>query len=168
MALPCTGRPRTAAPMSEPTPKPQTEKDEARLFREGIDLFNCGEWFEAHEVWEDIWHMASGRKKRFYQGLIQCAVTIEHMRRGNPRGVRSVWRSCQGKFEDVPSLYMGVDVAHLLAEIRRVVQPVLDLPAERFAPDYPRPQQLPVDWLNMPRIDLVYDPFAEDDEPTHG
>ena len=62
--------------------------DEAKVFHEGIRLFNEGDWFEAHEIWEDIWHVASGPRKKFYQGLIQCAVTIEHVRRGNPRGVR--------------------------------------------------------------------------------
>src|SRR5690606_20932959 len=68
-----------------------TDHDEGAIFHEGIALFNEGEWFEAHESWEDIWHMAAGPRKLFYQGLIQCAVTLEHMRRGNPRGVVTVY-----------------------------------------------------------------------------
>jgi len=138
---------------------PGQDVDEAAIFHEGLELFNSGEWFEAHESWEDVWHMASGTKKSFYQGLIQCAVTIEHIRRGNPRGVRSVWTTCQEKFEGIEGVYMGVDVPKLLQQMRDVVQPILDLPAERFSPGLSRGQDLPVDWQRVPTIELRYDPF---------
>ena len=136
------------------------DHDEARIFHEGLTLFNDGEWFEAHEVWEDIWRDASGAKKRFYQGLIQAAVVIEHVRRGNPRGVRSVFESCMTKFEGAHGVHMGVDVDRLRDELTAFVKPILDLPAERFAPDLSRGQELPVDLRQAPTIELAYDPFA--------
>jgi predicted metal-dependent hydrolase len=128
--------------------------EEARIYHEGIDLFNAGEWFEAHEVWEDAWNMTSGDRKRFYQGMIQCAVTIEHIRRGNPRGVRAVWKTCQTKFVGLPDNYMGIHIPRLLGQLRKVVQPVLDLPPERFAPSLPRGQVMPIDWQSVPRIEV--------------
>jgi uncharacterized protein len=140
-----------------------TAADERRLFHEGMDLFNDGEWFEAHEVWEDIWHMAGGRRKRFYQGLIQCAVTLEHVRRGNPRGVRSVWRSARSKFEGLPRIYRGVDVEALLTGMARAIGPILNLPPDRFAPGRSRGQALPFDPADVPRLTLQYDPFDADD-----
>ena len=139
---------------------PSPDLDEAAIFHEGIALFNDGDWFEAHEVWEDIWHLATGERKRFYQGLIQCAVTIEHIRRGNPRGVRSVWATAQEKFQGIDGVYMGVNVPGLLADMKRTVDPILVMPAERFAPGQSRGQDLPVNWQAMPRIELAYDPFA--------
>jgi hypothetical protein len=134
--------------------------DEARLFHEGIRLFNEDDWFEAHEVWEDIWHDASGPKKHFYQGLIQCAVTIEHVRRGNPRGVRNVWANAQKKFVGLGDVYMGVPVRRLLDTTRRFILPVLELDAEWFNPAQPRGRKLPVDWEQVPRITLEIDPFS--------
>ncbi len=131
-----------------------TCEEEAQLFREGIELFNEGEWFEAHEVWEDIWHMASGQKKLFYQGLIQVAVTIEHMRRGNPRGVVTVWQSAQTKFRGIRGVYMGVDVDALLAAVGAMVEPIRALPAEMFEPRRGRGLDLPVDLAQAPRIEL--------------
>jgi len=136
--------------------------EETQLFHEGLALFNERDWFEAHEVWEDIWHMATGVRKQFYQGLIQCAVTIEHIRRGNPRGVRSVWTTAQEKFVDVPEQYMGVNVAGLLDDMRRFVQPVLDLPEDRFAPGQSRGQDLPANLQHAPTITLLHDPFDAD------
>lgn len=137
--------------------------EEARLFHEGIDLFNRGQWFDAHEVWEDIWHMAAGEKKRFYQGLIQCAVTIEHIRRGNPRGVRSVYATAIPKFEGLPDVYMGVPVKRLLTDLESVVKPILELPNSYFDPERPRGQKLPFDPDHAPSIQLHYDPFAPRD-----
>ena len=139
---------------------PHDASEEARLFHEGVSLFNQGQWFDAHEVWEDIWHMATGQKKRFYQGLIQCAVTIEHIRRGNPRGVRSVYATAVPKFDDLPDIYMGVPVKQLLTDLAHVVKPILDLPAAYFDPARPRGQALPFDPQRAPTIHLRYDPFA--------
>lgn len=135
--------------------------DEARLFHEGIELFNAGQWFEAHEAWEEIWHMASGPRKSFYQGLIQCAVTIEHMRRGNPRGVVNVFTSAQSKFEGLPPVYMGVPIARLLEAIAAMVEPIRRLPREMFDPGKGRGMDLPVNLEAAPKIRLEFDPFAE-------
>jgi len=51
------------------------------IYLYGIDLFNHGYWWEAHEALEAIWH-AVGRKSetgQFIQGLIQIAVA--HLKR---------------------------------------------------------------------------------------
>jgi predicted metal-dependent hydrolase len=138
-----------------------TLPQERDFFLEGIALFNDGEFFEAHEIWEDAWHLASGPRKSFYQGLIQCAVTLEHVRRGNPRGVRSVWTTAQQKFAGLPSPYLGIDHVRLLAELRSFVQPVLDLPPGRFSPGLSRGQEMPVDLARAPRIELPPEDDAE-------
>ena len=135
--------------------------NEAATFHEGIRQFNEGQWFDAHEVWEDIWHLASGQRKLFYQGLIQCAVTIEHIRRGNPRGVRSVYQTAIPKFDSLPRVYMGIDVPRLLEDFKRVVKPILDLPEKHFDPELPRGQVLPFDPASAPKIRLEYDPFDQ-------
>ena len=44
-------------------------------FREAIDLFNHQQFFECHEVLEDLWRpLPEGSEKLFLQGLIQIAV----------------------------------------------------------------------------------------------
>lgn len=135
--------------------------DESAIFHEGLRLFNEQEWFDAHETWEDIWVMASGDRKLFYQGLIQCAVVLEHVRRGNPRGVRSVWKTAQSKFVDLPDVYMGVAIRQLLDDEYRAIRAILELPQERFDPRLGRGQVLPYDPANAPSITLLADPFAD-------
>jgi uncharacterized protein len=130
---------------------PQLER---KLYYDGIHLFNEHEFFEAHEVWEDIWHMAYGLKFEFYQGMIQCAVALEHYRRGNPRGVVSLYQSYNRHFKDVPPIFMGLDVKDFLARMRTALTPVID------ANPLPGPGEIELDFSTAPRIELTYDPFA--------
>ncbi len=59
-------------------------------FLEGIRCFNHRAFFEAHEVWEDIWRDEEGPARRFYQGLIQLAVCLHHFGNGNTRGAKKL------------------------------------------------------------------------------
>jgi uncharacterized protein len=42
-------------------------------FAAGVRLFNHENFFEAHDVWEQVWKNVEGEEKTFYQGLIQAA-----------------------------------------------------------------------------------------------
>jgi hypothetical protein len=57
----------------------------------GLDLFNAGYYWEAHEAWEALWH-AAGRKGAtadFLKGLIKLAAAgVKHLE-GKPPGVKS-------------------------------------------------------------------------------
>ncbi len=59
----------------------------------GIDLFNRGEYFDAHDVWEELWTDCPSADRRFYQSLIQAAVALYHWGRRNPTGARRLFSS---------------------------------------------------------------------------
>ena len=72
-------------------------------YRLGIDLFNHGYSWEAHELWESLWH-AAGRKGTladFFKGLIQLAVVGVKIREGKPVGVEAHARRAAELFEQV-------------------------------------------------------------------
>lgn len=77
-------------------------------FQRGLALFNRGEYFACHEVWEAIWLRSDGADKLFYQGLIQAAVAILHAERGNLRGAESTWRKAATKLDAFPPNHMGI------------------------------------------------------------
>jgi len=56
----------------------------------GIALFNQAEFFEAHEVLEEVWRAAPPEEKKFLQGVVQVAVAFHHYSTGNLAGMRSV------------------------------------------------------------------------------
>ncbi|CAN5599623.1 hypothetical protein BH09PLA1_BH09PLA1_31570 [soil metagenome] len=135
---------------------------ERKLYYDGIQLFNEKEFFEAHEVWEDAWHMAYGLKFEFYQGLIQCAVALEHYRRSNPRGVLSLFESYNKHFKDVPAIFMGLDVKAFLVAMQKVLEPVLT------ADPVPERGQIELDATKAPTIALQYDPFETGEAQRFG
>lgn len=106
-----------------------TESDRER-YLEGIALFNQREYFEAHEVWEDLWREADGNDRQFYQGLIQCAVSLEHMKRGNASGARRLFQRCQKRLAPLPRVYMGLDIWSLMEATARALAPGIDPPKE--------------------------------------
>jgi len=63
------------------------EKDEK--FQRGILHFNAQEFFEAHEVWEEVWLVEAEPEKTFLQGIIQIAAAFHHYLRENPDGAVS-------------------------------------------------------------------------------
>jgi predicted metal-dependent hydrolase len=126
---------------------------ERKLYYDGITLFNGHEFFEAHEVWEDIWHMAFGTKFEFYQGMIQCAVALEHYRRSNPRGVVSLFESYNRHFKDVPKVFMGLEVSEFLEQMKKALSPLLHVQP------LPAKGEIELDLSTAPKIQLIYDPF---------
>ena len=80
-----------------------------------LRLFNEGHWFESHEVLEDLWRVTEGRDREFYQGLIQLAVVLHHVRRGNARGAANVLATCRRHLEPYRPAWRGLDVDRLIA-----------------------------------------------------
>lgn len=75
----------------------------------GIVLFNQQDFFEAHEVWEDLWAESTGDERRFYQGLIQAAVGLCHFGNGNLRGAIKLYNTSRAYMEGLSSPFLGLD-----------------------------------------------------------
>lgn len=88
----------------------------------GIDYFNRGLWFEAHEVWEDLWNQTRGESRDFYQGLIQAAVGLHHLSHGNVRGGRRVLERGLVRLEAYPGCFAGIDNERLTGELRAALE----------------------------------------------
>ena len=89
-------------------------------YRYGIDLFNFGYYWEAHETWEALWHAAgrSGDDATFFQGLIKLAAAGVKLREGNDRGLRRhAWRAGQlfRQITDRERRYFGLAINDLIA-----------------------------------------------------
>lgn len=54
--------------------------------REGIRLFNAGEYFEAHEAWEGHWGKGDPAERAATLGLIKAAVALHHLEARNGAG----------------------------------------------------------------------------------
>ncbi len=91
----------------------------------GIVLFNRGDFFEAHEVWESLWMESFGEERRFVQALIQAAVGLLHFCNGNVRGAVKLYRSSRDYMANYASPYLGLDHGQFWERMERCFAPLL-------------------------------------------
>lgn len=120
----------------------------SRPFLFGVDLYNHGFPWEAHEVWEALWHAARrdptlAREASLLRGLIQLAAAAVLVRDGRARGAERVARRAathlraaaavegppHGPPHGPPVRLLGLEPATLAAQAEALAE----------APDGPRP-----------------------------
>ena len=113
-----------------------------RHYLEGIEHFNNGRYFDAHEVWEEIWLRSSADTKMFYQMLIQAAVGLHHFERGNVRGARGMYNNVVDKLERLPSFMMSLDLGEFGRQFKGFFADLIQNNNEDSLPpaDKPRPR----------------------------
>ena len=80
------------------------------LYIRGIELFNRAEFYDAHEVLEDVWRPLAGEQRVFLQGLIQVAVALHHHSTGNVVGARSLLRRAAKNLSRCPEVYCDLEL----------------------------------------------------------
>ncbi len=85
------------------------------------EAFDSGLYFEAHELLEALWRDYDGADRRFWQGLVQAAVALEHCRRGNAAGARTVGERACRNLEAFAPRHAGLDVETLVVATRAAV-----------------------------------------------
>lgn len=107
----------------ECVPEPWSE---CREFLYGVDLFNHGYYWEAHEAWEAVWHAAgrSGPMGALLKGLIKLAAAGVKTREGSRTGRQRHCRRAAELFreaacdqenvgQDMAAIVMGLPVGPL-------------------------------------------------------
>ncbi len=115
----------------------------------GILYFNEGDYFEAHEVWEDLWAESHGDERRFVQGLIQAAVGLFHYGGGNLGGAVKLYRTSREYMRPCGSPFWGLDADAFWGQMERCFRPLLET-AEPDRSLLPDPALLPVIALDPP------------------
>jgi len=91
--------------------------------RAGARRFDAGEWFAAHEAWEEAWRRAEGARRALLQGLILAAAALWKRERGVPRGAARLWARGRAKLrEGAPAALLpegagGLDVERFVAAL---------------------------------------------------
>jgi predicted metal-dependent hydrolase len=115
--------------------------DKNRLFHEGLEAFNSGHFYEAHEHWEEVWLETLDPEKMFLQGLIQVAAAFHHYSRANRRGTQNLLRAGLTKVERFPQVHGGLALEPLRVAVRRWLAALQD-------GDDPAKEEIPrIEWV---------------------
>lgn len=82
-------------------------------FRRGVELFNRGEFWHAHEAWEAEWLATSGDRAQLLQGLIQLAAACYHVQKGTLRSAEKLREISVGRLSALPDGFGGIALREL-------------------------------------------------------
>ena len=100
----------------------------------GIEAFNAGRFFEAHEYFEETWIPEEGPLAHFYQGLVMIAAGFHHLTsRVELPGVKRLLGTGIEQVEPFAPACQGLDVARLVAETAAARELALELGQARLA-----------------------------------
>lgn len=94
------------------------------LFADGVSLFNEEEFFECHEVLEALWNREEEPNRQFTQGLIQIAVAIYHLLRGNEIGALKLLPRGLGRIANFKPTYRSIDTAKLCVDVESLLSQI--------------------------------------------
>jgi len=92
------------------------------LLLDGINFFNAEQYFEAHESWEDLWRATRGPLRLYYQGLVQAAVGMHHLKQKNLNGARAQLQKSLAKLEQYPDRFCKIDNRRLTGDLRKIAE----------------------------------------------
>ena len=92
--------------------------DHQLLFGKGVQLFNEEEFFDCHEVLEELWTYSQQPDRWFLQALIHFAVGFYHHRRGNRNGATRQLRKGLLKMSSYLPRWDGVNTGEIVEAVR--------------------------------------------------
>ena len=82
-------------------------------FAKALEYFNNRNWYEAHDLFEELWHESLGEIRQTLQGILQIAVAQVHLENGNRNGATILYGEGLGRLKTVESNNLGIDIKKL-------------------------------------------------------
>lgn len=101
-------------------------------FWQGVEQFNCQQFYACHDTLEALWIEATEPEKTFYQGILQIAVALYHLSNSNWRGAVILLGEGINKLQRYPSIYAGIDVDELIISSGGMLQALQKAGAEEI------------------------------------
>jgi PPOX class probable F420-dependent enzyme len=98
----------------------------------GIELFNHGEFFEAHEELEHAWNEDTSPGRELYRAILQVSVAYLQIERGNFPGAVKMFQRLRQWIDPLPEECRGVEVARLREQAHQVYQALLAFGPQRI------------------------------------
>jgi predicted metal-dependent hydrolase len=102
------------------------------LALKGLEEFNLGRYFEAHELLEEAWNEDESPACELYRAVLQVAVAYLQIERGNYNGAMKMFLRLRQWIDPLPEICRGVDVAQLRADAQQAHAALVALGKERI------------------------------------
>lgn len=103
------------------------------LARQGIDLFNQGEFYKCHDDLEEAWRADDTPGRDLYQGILQVGISLYQVKRGNYRGAVKMLLRARQWLEPLPDVCRSVNIARLRANADAYYEAIVTLGPDNLA-----------------------------------
>lgn len=96
----------------------------ADLAKEGIALFNQGEYYKCHDALEEAWKQDQSPARELYRGILQVGIAYYQIQRGNYRGAVKMLLRLRQWLDPLPPVCRGVNIAKVrqnAAEVQAII-----------------------------------------------
>jgi predicted metal-dependent hydrolase len=100
---------------------------------EGLELFNLGRYWEAHEALEAAWRAETSPVRELYRGVLQAGVVYLHITRRNYAGAMKVYQRSQKWLTLWPGTCRGIAIGQLQKDLQQAILEVQALGPDRLA-----------------------------------
>jgi hypothetical protein len=114
----------------------------------GIQLFNAGAYFEAHEALETAWRAEPGYIRNLYQGILQVGVGYYHLLHGNYTGACKMLQRARPWLSSFPAYCCGINLEQFRQDADAVEQAVLRLGSVHIE-DFDKTLLKPIDYQSF-------------------
>jgi uncharacterized protein len=121
------------SPPSNSAPFPDCDAPLPQKAVEGLELFNRGRYWQAHEALEAAWRAEPGPVRELYRGLLQAGVVYLHIIRQNYAGAMKVYRRSQKWLTLWPETCCGIAIGQLQKDLKRAILEVQALGPDRIS-----------------------------------
>lgn len=95
-----------------------------QAFEEAIAQFNSGDYYACHDTLEAIWNDAWQSDRAFYQGILQIAVGLYHLKSQNWHGAAILLGEGTSRLPAYLPGYQSIDVEALLTDSLLILRKV--------------------------------------------
>jgi len=94
------------------------------VFEEAIAQFNSADYYACHDTLEAIWNDSWQSDRAFYQGILQIAVGLYHLKSQNWQGAAILLGEGTSRLPPYLPEYQSIDVETLLEESLHILRTV--------------------------------------------
>lgn len=101
-------------------------------FLEGVALFNAGQFYKQHDIFEAHWREDPRPIRDLYQGILQIGVAFHQIENGNYRGAVKMLRRGLPRLRNLPPICQTLDVASFREQAHVVHDELVALGPDRL------------------------------------
>jgi predicted metal-dependent hydrolase len=98
----------------------------------GLEKFNRGKYFEAHDLLERAWMEDNTPGRDLYRAILQVSVAYYQILRGNYNGAAKMFLRVRKWLDPLPDSCQGVNIKKLRQEVRAINQALIALGPDRI------------------------------------